>query len=498
MAEDKGVASKSGAYSKMAPMWSMINTLLGGTGDMRAAGKAYLPQYPGETDENYKTRRARAVLYNAYAETSKKMTNKPFSKPLVTKDVSPDIDKFLDDVDLQGNDLHRFTHNVFGDALDHGFTAVLVDYPTVNPNAVVTKADENELNARPYFVHIKAENIIAAYSEVIGGIEVLTHVRIQEAAVVRDGFDERVEETIRVLEPGNVTVWRKGKDKWIQGPTELTQLKYIPMVIYYTDREGLCLARPPLLDLAFKNIEHWQGASDQNNCLTVARFPILAASGVSMEEGKKVIGPRTLLRCTDSGGKFYYVEHSGAALNAGKADLDNIKDEMAMMGIQLLRKATGGQETATKTQHDGDSQMSDLQAMIIGLEDAMECALEMMLDWVKMGASEDEAGVVEIFKDFAIGIDGVKDLDFLFKMRNAREISHEAFIAEIQRRGVLSDSYDLEDDQEIMDQEAPPMPPPVPMKKADPAAADNPGSEGKAATGDTLPAKPGAPDPEGK
>lgn len=485
MAATVNVSNTSNAYRKMAPMWKMINALLGGTADMRAQSRDYLPQYGGESDDNYKNRLNRAVLYNAYGETSKKMTNRPFSKPLVVNDLNPALKNFIDDIDLQGNDLHKFTRNIFGDALDHGLSAIMVDFPVVDASQIQTIADENAMGARPYFVHIKAENIIAAYAEVINGVETLTHVRIKEAVVKRDGFDEVVEENIRVLEPGSVVIWKKVKDKWEPGPKFETQLKYIPMVIYYTDREDLCLARPPLLDLAFKNIEHWQGASDQNNCLTVARFPILAASGVTLDEGKKVIGPRSLLRCGDASGKFYYVEHSGAALNAGKDDLDVIKDEMMMMGIQLLRKPGG--ETATKTQHDTQAQLSDLEAMIVDLEDSIEAALKMMLDWIHVDMnSEEDAGEVEIFKDFAIGASEGKDLDFLFKMRNVRELSREAFITEVKRRGVLSDNYDPEADQELIDQEAPGLPAPIGV----PPTAKVPPSVGSPASKDKVPAVP--------
>lgn len=460
---DAGVANTSGAYRKMAPMWSMINCLIGGTADMREAGKTYLPQYPGESDANYKDRKNRAVLYEAYAETSKKMANKPFSKPLVTKDLHANLKELVDDIDLQGNDLHRFARSIFKDALDHSFTAMIADFPVVDQTQVQTKADEDEIKARPYLIHVKAENIIAAYSEVVNGVETLTHVRIRESQVVRDGFDEVLVETIRVLEPGTTTIWKKVKDRWEQGQTYKTRLNYIPMVIYYTAKETLCCAKPPLLGLAYKNIEHWQSASDQRNCLTVARFPMLAASGVTSEEGKKVIGPRTLLKTADASGKFYYVEHSGAALNVGKQDLDDLKDEMMMMGIQLIRKP--GKETATKTNADTEAQMSDLESMVVDLEDALEEALEMLLDWTITTGETGEAGDVEIFKDFSISASDGKDLDFLFKMRTAREISREAFMAEVKRRGVLSDSYDAEDDKELIDQEAPLTLPVAPVAK---------------------------------
>jgi hypothetical protein len=37
---------------------------------------------------------------------------------------------------------------------------------------------------------------------------------------------------------------------------------------------------PPLLDLAYLNVKHWQSQSDQDNILHIARVPILALIGV--------------------------------------------------------------------------------------------------------------------------------------------------------------------------------------------------------------------------
>ena len=69
----------------------------------------------------------------------------------------------------------------------------------------------------------------------------------------------------------------------------------------------------PLLDLAWLNIAHWQSSSDQRHVLTVARFPMLAGSGVP-ENTNVVVGPDRMLTTPNADGKFYYVEHTGAAI----------------------------------------------------------------------------------------------------------------------------------------------------------------------------------------
>jgi len=46
-------------------------------------------------------------------------------------------------------------------------------------------------------------------------------------------------------------------------------------------------AKPPLLDLAWLNVEHWQSASDQSNILHVARVPICSPR---ISEGGLIVG----------------------------------------------------------------------------------------------------------------------------------------------------------------------------------------------------------------
>ena len=50
------VFAKSGTVANMRAGNAVIAALLGGTNAMRAAGKAYLPQWPQETEEGYKLR----------------------------------------------------------------------------------------------------------------------------------------------------------------------------------------------------------------------------------------------------------------------------------------------------------------------------------------------------------------------------------------------------------------------------------------------------------
>src|SRR5690606_22651892 len=158
-----------------------------------------------------------------------------------------------------------------------------------------TLADDRREGLRPYWVLIKPECLLFARAEVINGVEVLQHVRILEHYTEQDGFAEVFKRRIRVLEPGIVQLWepkptkKQGQDEeWEMVDEWATGLNYVPLVTFYAHREGFMCGKPPLLDLAWLNIAHWQSSADQRHILTVSRFPILACSGASGEDSDPV------------------------------------------------------------------------------------------------------------------------------------------------------------------------------------------------------------------
>ncbi|WP_426751700.1 DUF4055 domain-containing protein [Myxococcus sp. Y35] len=464
MAANK-VNAQSSAYRDMLPDWQLVLDLMGGTRAMRAAGERHLPRHPRETPKEYRARLNRTFLFNYFTKVLGSLAAKPFAKPVRLGDAAPEeLQALADDVDRQGHDLTAWARPVFADGLAKGFTHFLVDFPVVDHQRVQTLEDERRAGVRPYFVHIPAESLIAAYSDVVDGVEHLTHVRFRETEVRMSGYAEVVVERIRVLEPTRWEVHeRVGNGGWTLVESGENQLGFIPLVTWYAgERKALMQARPPLLDLAFKNVEHWQSASDQRNVLTVARFPMLAASGVappsggegqSEDGGKLTIGPHTLLTTESPQGKFYYVEHGGAAIAAGRQDLEDLKDEMAALGIELLVKRSGTATATEKSINEAKSQ-SELQAMAESFGDALELGFHFAARWQRLQV-EDASLKVQVHTDFGLTEKDKQDLDVLFKARAGREISREAFLTELKRRGVLAPDFDASLDAERLESEGP-------------------------------------------
>jgi hypothetical protein len=366
------------AWDSMIEVWDMIETLLGGTAAMRASGQVYLPQHDEESNHNYSERLTTNVLTNKMEQTLDNFVGRPFSEPVrLNEDVPPEIEKLMNNVDLLGNDVTIFCREFFREGLAKGFSHVLVDFPRMGEEERGTRTleDDNREGRRPYWVLIKPENVIFATADIIetedGIKEFFTHVRIREVVTEQDGFTEIAHEQIRVLTPGFFQLYRKVKTKGKRKPEWRiidqgeTGLDFVPMVTFYAARTSLMVAKPPLEDLAHMNIRHWQSNSDQINVLTVARFPMLAVAGATDSSGATMaIGPRQLLGTRDPNGKFYYVEHTGKSIEAGRTDLQDLEDQMGTYGAAFLKRKSGDQ-TATARALDSAESVSVLQDMTL-------------------------------------------------------------------------------------------------------------------------------------
>src|SRR5690606_28345549 len=137
--------------------------------------------------------------------------------------------------------------------------------------------------------------------------------------------------------------------------------------------------------LAYLNICHWQSSSDQRNVLTVTRFPMLAISGALKEnpDGSAPInvGPHSYLQMDDPQGKFYFVEHTGAAMSAGRQDLEDLKEEMASYGAEFMKKRPANEGVVARALDSAES-LSALQVWVIDFRDALERLLRLTAKWL--------------------------------------------------------------------------------------------------------------------
>jgi hypothetical protein len=403
---------------------------------MRQAGEQWLPQEPREQHDAYTKRLDRSILYNGYESAISRIVSRPFSRPVTVEDMPEKYQDFEDNVDSMGTDLTQFSRNMFDDGVDHGVSHILVDMPKLNGTA------EAENNALPVFIHVKAPQLIGWNKEGT----TLKEVRIYEQHTrEKQKWDEEIVEMVRVYRPEDWELWAKGEDddEYSMIDQGVNPLGYVPLVSFYTKRTGFLMAKPPLMDIAWLNLAHWQSASDQRNILRFARVGILFAAGFREEEIESItIGPSSLLRSTNPEAKLAYVEHSGRAIQAGAADLVRLEEQMEVLGMQPFIARTAN-STATGKAIDEQRTATDTQAWIRSLENTLMQAFEMASDWTNTTLPPEFS--VNIFSDFSLPF-GDRDVDSLIKMRQTVPplITSETFLKEVKRRGILSEIVDPE------------------------------------------------------
>jgi Domain of unknown function (DUF4055) len=441
------VSTPSPEYNKAIARSELCRTLMQGTRGMRRAGGKYLPKFMAESEQNHHNRVHRSVLFNAYKSTVAQMTGKIFSKPVVlSSDVPERISEYAENVDLTGRNLNVFARDCFYDGLQTGIGFILVDMhrAVVRTDGMpATRADENAAGLRPFLVYVALENLIGWKSEQVAGVETLTMVRIRECVSVPDGdYAEKDIEQIRVLTPGTWQTWRKSETDlatWVIFEEGTMALNKIPLAPVYLNRTGFMCGAPPLEELADLNLCHFQSSSDQRNILTVARVPILFGTGFDAETVIE-IGASNCIRNSNPAAKLEYVEHSGQAIGAGAADLEDLISQMEAFGLQLLVDKPGG-KTATGEVRDDARENSQLASMAAALQDALEHALSFMAEFIGLG--EDAGGSCVVNQNFGVA-SGWGDAQQLLAARVAGEISRETYWSEMQRRGFLSDDFDPE------------------------------------------------------
>lgn len=436
----------------------LVNTLMGGTKAMMEAGQTYLPKEPEESTVNYENRLQRTVLFNAFKRTIKYLSGQVFSKAIVLKEDVPEEIRgsknktgFMDNIDLKGNNIDVFSKEVFEAGIRDGTTTILVDYPPVDSSRVKTKEEQRGIGARPYWVHIPVTSIIGwKTGKTKDGQEYFRQLRIKEVVELDDPdnpYHTIPHSRIRLLEAdpdsGEKATWAiyqydTKQKKWvlIDGPKEFS-MKFIPLAVFQPgERLSPLTAVPPLEDLAYLNLSHWQSSSDQLNILHFTRLPILFGKNIDDNPTKIEVGPNRMIHSRKPDSDLKYVEHTGRAIGAGQAQLTDLETKMAMWGLQLLMPKSGNITATEKALSSGESD-STLKSWVVEFKDFLETCLKFTVEY----EGEENGGSVYVNTEFRWM--QTLDAEVLLKAWQLKLLPRRVVFDELQRRGIIGDDVDF-------------------------------------------------------
>lgn len=465
--KDVSVDTVSPEFLEQREAMRLPQDLMGGTPAMIKAGTRYVEAGDGESRAQYSIRLSRTVLLNTFKRTLYYLKGQVFQKPVVLgADASEQFKAWSEDVDHAGHNLTSWSAGVFEAGLRDGVTFALADYSRVPTRTLggvlqyfdeiaqewlVKTAEADDMNGwSPYLVHIPAASVIDCWIDTVGGKPVVTMFRYLETTYESDGTEfgrERVDR-IRVLTPGRwqVYVKREGDNGYEQEDGGETTLSVVPLAIFMPgEQRGPATAEPALSDLAELNKRHWAATSGHYELMEYVRRPVWFGRMLGEmrdADGKEqpvTVGAGKLLASGDPGADLRSVGVDAASVAASQGELDVLKSDMAMYGLQLLQPKTGN-ITATESERDASENNSTLQGWALEFQDFLENCLKFVAMWW----GEDDGPSVKVNTEFSRAVAD----DYLLEMYRAGALSLETYHELLKKTGTLPDDFNTKAETE--------------------------------------------------
>ncbi len=420
----------------MMPDWSVMAAVTRGTNYIRDLSETYLPQEPREDDDAYQTRVDRSVLSPYTSRLIETAAGAILRKPIHIEG-DPYWLELAQNIDGLGSNINEYARRALVSSLTYGHSAILVDYPAATEARNL--AEERAMGRRPYFVHVDAPQIWGWRKE--SGTNRLLQVRIHDYDVrpLNEFGEEQVEE-MRVIYPGRYDLYTLGQELVEFTATGGYSLDEIPLVPIYSNRRGLLVSQPPLLDIANLNITHYQRQADLIHALHIAAMPTLVLEGWDDTTGSATMGVNYAI-AMQPGNKAYYVQADATSFDAQMQELQSLEGQMSTLGVTKLFGQKFVAESAEAKRIDQAQSNSVLSIISQELESALNQAFGFAAQYVGMEPPE-----ITIDRDFdyyrLIG----QDVSVLAQLNQMGKLS-DAMLLEILRRGeVLPDNINIEDE----------------------------------------------------
>lgn len=431
-AEADTPAIETPAYQRSLMRWRKCRDLMIGTEAIRAGGTLYLPQHPQESNARYEKRRVIAAVFNGFKRTVLASVGVlTAEEPTLGKDMPQQLVEMWENVDMAGTHGAVFTSQLALAGMVDGLAGIITEYPRANDPRIdrskaslaatialetgdpLSEADEKALGLRPYFLLIKADQVLLQLYETVNGRRTLVLLILREHATVRKGkfgIQSVVRYRVYQLIAGKVMYERwtdkDGKPERDEGPTLMRNLNGIPWSPFITGTEispGEYV--PPLMDLADLNITHHNINTGILSLEDLAFVPTPVRIGAPATKGPDgtlsypplVLGPSNTIEVPATQGvstPVYWLSPAIDVLDPGMRSLEKTEAHMGAMGATFLTPQKT-QETATAKRMDGRAEQATISTVSRAAKDCLESAFGFAGQYIKQ-----KAGSVTLADDF--------------------------------------------------------------------------------------------------
>jgi hypothetical protein len=411
------------AHQQMEEGWETVRDVERGTLHLRKLGEKRLPKFAAESPSDYEKRCGKATLFNAYNRTVNGLVGMVFKKNPVLGDDVPvrirgreevrdertgavtqqRVEGHWENLDLAGTHGNVFCRQVLRDAFE-GHAFILVDMPpSLGPNA--TAEDDLRQNRRPFWVKYKASQAVNFRPVSINGRVEIGQITFEEDVSEAAGrYGERQAKQYRTFwleeyvdgasgakktrvrwELKRLLLSEKGEETFVDAgggvvmgggkPGERVPFERIPVAVVYGRQTGFLQSQPVLLDLALINIKHYQKRSEYDTSLSKGGFFIPVFIGRDTSKPVLTVGPANGID-VPVGGDAKYMEPQGHTIKFSREDLQDLKEEMAALGLSVITSRPSAKATATEAVIDFAQESSELETIALSEADAVELCLQ--------------------------------------------------------------------------------------------------------------------------
>ena len=368
-------------YAEAYTLREKYEAIIEGTDEIKEHAKSLIPKFPAEDAESYNVRIATLTHFNLAKKARDIMNGLMFTSDIeLGEDVAPAIVTLTENIDNEGNHLDVFARKV-AELGWEGYTVILADAPDMKADSLEA---ERQLGLRPVLKAYEADDIWNwAYqiNPVSKAKELCLLVLRETTSELTGQFTFSDVTRFRVYRKVNgVITWQvflevtndKGEKDYIEEAFgTYDRFDRIPVAV--VGELGEC---SPLMDIAYKNLEHTQTYSDYKTLIHKTCVPMLMLLGFSADEAKQMtvsgstalVGPETA--------KPHWIEVAGSSLDVVRQSLTDIQEQIAKMTLELLSDKTKAADmTATESILDSIAETSELRVYARQLQDALEESL---------------------------------------------------------------------------------------------------------------------------
>lgn len=445
--------------------WRKIRDACAGERVIKDAGTTYLPKLDAMADDEYAAYLSRATYYNFTGRTAGALTGAIFRRREIFDDMPDELVPKLTNFSRKGQSFSIFAEHVADEITKVGRCGVLVELPEVASTS-----------PRPYAVSYPAETILDWETQEIDGRDQLIRVVLWELRLVRDTISYQQKYINQYRELSLEFDAERGQRVYVQKlyahPTESVEalidahlveriiplnrgnpLTYIPFRVFGSFQSTLEVEKPPLEDIAFLNLSHYQSYAHLEHGRFFAGFPIYYAESPQGSEGDGdfVIGAAKVWVCP-SGSKPGILELNGQGLKFLADALDQKESQASALGGRMM-----GVRTTAVAESDNMLRLSERneQSQLLKITRALDAGFTEILRWWALLQDIPEARAskiaVEFNKDFLFDGVGAREFRAVHSMYKDGVLPIEVLYAYFKKGNLIPDWMDEKEFKRLLD-----------------------------------------------